>query len=81
MALGTYSSAVAVFLIWLFWSCFAFGWYWCVEMCIRDRTMALQIESPMPMPLRVSTVDAAELGADGTASKIPDRRSGAIPVP
>ena len=30
MALGTYSSAVAVFLIWLFWSCFAFGWYWCV---------------------------------------------------
>ena len=28
MALGTYSSAVAVFLIWLFWSCFAFGWYW-----------------------------------------------------
>ena len=30
MALGTYASAVAVFLIWLFWSCFAFGWYWCV---------------------------------------------------
>ena len=30
MALGKYSAAVAVFLIWLFWSCFAFGWYWCV---------------------------------------------------
>lgn len=30
MALGTYAPAVAVFLIWLFWSCFAFGWYWCV---------------------------------------------------
>ena len=28
MALGTYASAVADFLIWLFWSCFAFGWYW-----------------------------------------------------
>ena len=30
MALGKYSAAVAVFLIWLFWGCFAFGWYWCV---------------------------------------------------
>ncbi len=30
MALGKYAPAVAVFLIWLFWSCFAFGWYWCV---------------------------------------------------
>ena len=28
MALGQYAPAVAVFLIWLFWSCFAFGWYW-----------------------------------------------------
>ena len=30
LALGRYAGAAAVFLIWLFWSCFAFGWYWCV---------------------------------------------------